>query len=642
MNKKLLHCFLLIIPVVYGSACCQASHITNIEEQRHLFLQTERLLDKKQDIEARGNFILLHDYPLLPYLEYRLLRRNLHLDDEIRVFLINHQTTRYAPLLRRQWLLDLAKRKQWRLFLQNYHATSNVSLQCLHQLALYHSGKQRQALQAALKLWSVGHSQPDVCNPLFDRLKYSGLLTDVEIWRRFDLALQKGNTGLAGYIMRSLDAKGRKTAAFWLKVHNDPSLIETDYWFRFYSHQGQIFSHGIERMARNDPLRAISFWDVFKNRYEIPAQRKRRVEKKLALALVYNREAGAYKRLAALPDDNAKVRVWRVRAALREQNWPHVLAALDRLSETEQRQIQWMYWRARALDRTGQKQQARSVFARVAEDRSFYGFLAAQYNGLPFAFADKPIQLGSDDLTDLLSRPDFVMANEFRILERQNQAWQQWWYAVKHLNTEELKTAAKLADLWQWHHIAVFTVAKAKYWDDLQLRFPVLFSEPVQKNARRHNLDPAMIFALIRQESVFNPKAQSPVGALGLMQIMPKTAKQIARDLHERWHSAASLFEPVVNIKYGSYYYKQLLNRFNGYYALAVAAYNAGPRRVEHWLPETGVLPMDIWIETIPFNETRRYVRRVLAYALIYQQRVGGDSLSLRDFVIPVYPEKSI
>ena len=164
------------------------------------------------------------------------------------------------------------------------------------------------------------------------------------------------------------------------------------------------------------------------------------------------------------------------------------------------------------------------------------------------------------------------------------------------------------------------------------------FTQQVNKHAKRQKLDPAIVYGLIRRESAFDKNAISPVGARGLMQIMPRTGRQIARELKERWRSKNILFNPDVNVKYGTYYYKKLLDRFNGHFALAAAAYNAGPHRVKKWLPDQAITPADIWIETIPFSETREYVAAVLSYALIYQKRMGWKNLKFRDFMRDVSP----
>ena len=198
--------------------------------------------------------------------------------------------------------------------------------------------------------------------------------------------------------------------------------------------------------------------------------------------------------------------------------------------------------------------------------------------------------------------------------------------------------AAKLAQQWQWDQVAIITMVKADYWDDLALRFPVNYLSQVQNNAYLQDLDPAIIFGLIRQESMLDKDAKSAVGALGLMQIMPETGQQIARNLNEPWKAESRLFNPDVNIKYGAFYYKQLLNRFDGHFALAMAAYNAGPNRVVKWLPNDKSVPADVWIETIPFKETRKYVTSVLSYAIIYQQRIQRNALKITRLLFDVRP----
>jgi soluble lytic murein transglycosylase len=233
---------------------------------------------------------------------------------------------------------------------------------------------------------------------------------------------------------------------------------------------------------------------------------------------------------------------------------------------------------------------------------------------------------------------DFKVIEEFKILNRDVEAKRQWWFALKKLSKDQLKIAAKLAQQWQWHQVAIITLVKAEYWDDLALRFPVNYLSEVQRNANRQDLEPAIIFGLIRQESMMDENAKSAVGALGLMQIMPETGKQIAHKLKESWQSENSLFNPAINIKYGAFYYKQLLSRFDGHFALAMAAYNAGPNRVVKWLPVDKTLPADIWIETIPYKETRKYVTSVLAYATIYQQRIQRNTLKITSFLSDVRP----
>ena len=633
---KLLHrfCWILVFAALYSPV-----RGADIERQRSAFIEAEKYLQKGDEQRFQAVMAELEGYPLHPYLQYRWLAEHLQYTSQVKDFLVRYDDTRYAGLLRNQWLHYLARQNRWREFLGNHQENRSTSLKCHYYWAKYQAGQKREALLGAKNLWVVGRSQPRQCDKLFGALVKSSYFNQEMIWRRFALALKNGRTGLAKYLLKLLDKQDRKVAAFWLEVHNKPQLIEDpEAWRKPYPQLGLIYAHGVDRRARRDPLAAIAAWDRRKKDFEIPRQRYLELEKRLTLALGYRKNRLAYSRLEKLSDDDAKVRDWRVRAALLEGNWQHVLDSLKRLNPEEKRQPKWQYWLGRALYATGDSIRADQVFRELAKDRSFYGFLAADHLQQDYQLSDRPVQLQQRQLAELANTGAFRMVEEFKYHQRNRDARRQWWFAISKLDKEQLLAAAKLAQRWGWDQIAIFTIARAQYWDDVNLRFPVTYAQEINRNAHERDLDPAIVYGLIRQESAFYPYAHSPVGARGLMQIMPRTGRQIARELKERWRSASSLFDPDVNLKYGTYYYKQMLDKFDGHFALAAAAYNAGPHRVERWLPDDGPVAADIWIETIPFTETRKYVSLVLSYALIYQQLMGWDTLKMKDLMRDVRP----
>jgi soluble lytic murein transglycosylase len=616
-----------------------ATAALDLRQQRELFLETETLLARRQQAAAEANMELLRDYPLYAVLQYRRLQDALWLQDDIETFLQEFADSRYAELLREQWLRYLADNRQWALFLQHYRPSDDTALQCLWRQAQYETGAAVQALLAAVELWTDGRSQPKECDALFQALLNSPYLTEDLKWRRFELALQAKNTGVAIYTKRLLNALRQPAADFWLQVHQRPALIkEQSVWRKPYPELGAIFAHGVIRMAEDDLETALAIWDLRRQQFAVDREHEDRVEKTLGMALARRKDSRAYGRLSRISAPDATAREWTVRAALLEQNWQHVDAALQRLNAEEKPAPQWQYWLGRALQETGKAQQAAQVFKQLAQDRSFYGFLAADYAGQSYQFADRPVPASRGEIDALEARRAFRMVEEFRLLGRDSEAIKQWWYAVGQLDRQGKMLAAKLAQQWQWRNIAVFTLAKADYWDDLELRFPVLYRDEINRNAVRQGLEPAIMYGLVRQESVFDPYAHSSAGARGLMQIMPGTGQHIAAKLHERWGSAVNLFDPELNLKYGAFYYKQLLERFDGHVALAAAGYNAGPQRVARWRPDFRSVPADIWIETIPFKETRKYVSSVLTYSMIYQQRLGVGRFKLKDLLRDVLP----
>ena len=605
---------------------------------RQEFLAAEKALSRN-NIEKY--FLLadgLKEYPLYPYLQYKWLRNNLQHETKIKDFLVQNKTSRYAPLLKRRWLHHLAKNKQWHRFLQNYTKTKNVKLQCYQHQAQYETGNKKTALIGAAKLWAVGTSQPKECNPLFAQLKKSKYFNQNLLWRRFNATLRKNKVSLALYVKKLMAPKYHATADLWLNLHRDaekylPQFFNTPKTSR----SALMFSHAIHRLANRDIKQAVTLWDKSKKHYKITKKRADWLERRLALKLAYKKEPGAFDRLGQLNIADNKSKTTRIRVALAEQNWPRVITAINALSHKEKKHENWQYWLARAYSTTGKNQQAEKIFERLSYRRSFYGYLSADRVNSIYHLWDKPLQISTQEINNIKYRDDFSIAYEFKMLERETQAKFQWWHALKQLNKNEIKAAAKLAQRWQWDEVAIFTIAKVKHWDDIALRFPLSFAENIHENAIKQDINPALLFGLIRRESSFFKKAHSPVGARGLMQIMPNTGRQIAKDLKQRWQGKNSLYDPVRNIKYGSYYYKKLVKQFGGNYALALAAYNAGPHRVKSWLPKEP-LPADIWIEIIPFNETRGYVTTVLMYAMIYQLRNDATALSMADLTLEVHP----
>ncbi|MBE9567954.1 MAG: transglycosylase SLT domain-containing protein [Proteobacteria bacterium] len=622
-----------------------------IAHLRQLFLQAENALKNRDELNY---FILseqLKDYPLYPYLQYRWLLKHLDDQDQIEQFLQDNKTSRYADKLKRKWLRHLGKRKQWSLILQHPITTKDSTLNCYYHRAQFNAGNKIAALYGARSLWVAGHSQPKVCDPLFSQLKKSELFTQDLRWQRFEAALKNNKKQLASYISTLMPEEHQTTAQLWLKLHRNParytakliSLPET-------GQTARMFRHAIDRLAGKDIGAAIELWDANKERLNVEKDNSdkeatARLERRLAFKLAFQRDSGAYQRFSQLNETDNSSRTWRVRVALSEQNWRNVLDAIDALSAAEQQQEKWQYWRARAFLETDEVDKAQELFSGLSTKRSFYGYLAADKVNSLYQLADNPIAVTIEEIDQLKNQKEFRVAFELMILERKNEAKLQWWHAVRSSDKDEIIIAAKLAQRWQWHEIAIFTVAKAKHWDDVEMRFPLSFADKIQQNSAKNNLNPALIFGLVRRESAFNEDAHSPVGARGLMQIMPKTGRQIARHFKERWRGGNSLYNPDMNIRYGAYYYQKLLTQFDGHYALALAAYNAGPSKVKKWLPEDKSMPADIWIETIPYKETREYVSAVLAYTLIYQQRARIDehenALSMNEFTKDIEPSGS-
>lgn len=627
LNKLLL--VLIIVPIVVLG--------NSLQEQRNIFLSAETLLQQGNTTAFLTKLNLLTDYPLYPYLQYQWLKNQLQDTENIKNFIKEHPNNYYAELLRKKWLDYLAKQERWHEFVQFYQADSNKIRECRFYWAQLKTGNRSSALLGAKRLWAMDNIRLDECEPLFSAFILSPLFDHDLIWQRFEWSITNSNVRLAEFLRRLLPAPEQEIADLWLKVAQKNTLIlNKDFLPLKTKYSGRIFAFGINKIAQSNLDLAITAWDNRNQALTIDWQTIQQTERTLALALAYQHDKRAYDRFKRLSINDDKISEWKIRAALWDQNWQHVGEALAGLSETQRQQPIWQYWQARCFEAIGNKTSAQTIYRKLAEDRSFYGFLAADLIGKPYQLADKPIFITENQLATLSATTDFRAIEEFKFFNHELEARRLWFFTANKLDKEQIKTAAKLAQQWQWDQLAIITLAKADYWDDITLRFPVRHSEQIRKNTDQLNIDPAIILALIRQESMFHNEAVSPTGARGLMQVMPSTAKLIAGKLDESWLKDNDLFDPEINIRYGSSYFKQLLERFNNHFSLAIAAYNAGPNRIAKWLPATQTIPDDIWIETIPYEETRKYVTAVFFYTMIYQLRIERNALKLKNLLTTI------
>ena len=306
------------------------------------------------------------------------------------------------------------------------------------------------------------------------------------------------------------------------------------------------------------------------------------------------------------------------------------------MPDEERARERWRYWRTRALEAAGRSREARTEFEWLAQRRDYYGFLAADRLETAYRFNHRQLAVADETVDRVAAMPAMRRALEFFELERRVDARREWHTLIQGLGEEELKAASWIARCRSWHGRAILTIARTPERDDLELRFPVAYRGIVDSASSRRSLSPATVYAFIRQESAFMPDARSPAGALGLMQILPRTGRTLMRTAGRKWRGRKQLLVPDINVDLGTRYVQSLLSKTDGHFVLAAASYNAGPHRVRSWLPENGDVDAAAWIDNIPFTETRRYVRRLLAYGAIYEHRLGRRSTRLNERMPPV------
>ena len=606
---------------------------------RSAFVEAERYPPSgrraRERLQAR-----IGEYALYPYVELSSLMRkfpNVPTSD-VESFLSRYGEQPMARHLKRRWLRRLASRRAWHKFIEWYPENAPVDLQCRYAHALLGTGDEAGAFAEAQRLWLYGKSRPEECDPVFAKWLESDRFSPSLAWERTGLAMARGNTRLARYLERFLGSADRRLSARWRQVHANPRRVAAIRLDGDPARVEEVLVHGLKRIARRDPAAAVEVLATVEARHELSPAARAAAARQIGLTFAYRHDERAVDWLWQVDAEHADehVRRWRVAAATLHERWRAVLDGVASMPDEERGRERWRYWQARALSEVGQSDSARAVFESLARERDYYGFLAADRLQTDYRFNHSPLVVAPAVLEKVGGMAGTRRALELHALDRRVDARREWHALIRGLEDAELTAASWLAHCRAWHGRAILTIARTEERDDLELRFPIRFRKIVESESRRHALSPATVYAFIRQESAFIPDARSPKNALGLMQILPGTGRALMRARGERLRSSRHLLAPKLNVALGSQYIRSLISKTGNRLILAAASYNAGRHRVISWLPKTGTVEADVWIDNIPFGETRRYVRRILAYRAVYEHRLGRDLTRLSEFMAPV------
>jgi soluble lytic murein transglycosylase len=573
----------------------------------------------------------LTDYPLYPYLQAAALEHDLRQLDSARVsaYLRRYPDLIPAADLRRHFLRELARRKDWGGFLALYRPGLGDTLACDALQARLARGETLQFDRDLADLWKQP-SLPDACNPVQTWAHDHGLLTTTRLWARIDAAVHAGKGGTVAALAGWLDGADADAAQRLAQALRSPAAATAAaLGWPDTPRSRQAATLALERQARRDSDGADAAWARLRDRLQFDTAQRYRIMAALALYRATDFDAQALQRLAALPAaaQTDATRAWRVRVALARQDWPAALQALDALGTEQKQDNEWRYFRARALGALGRTTEAHTLFTAVAGNATYFGFLAADRSGQPYAVC--PMELAGDPAREqaLLARPGLTRAFELFAVGLLPAARREWARALDGADADTVRLAADLANRNGWYDRAIFAFSSG---DALRLyaqRFPLARQDGVTAQAADAGIDPAWAYAIIRAESAWMPDAHSGADARGLMQLLPGTAKLVSR--RQGIPFDGNLYEPRTNIALGTHYLAHMAARYGGAPWLASAAYNAGPGRVDQWLEARGALPPDLFIATIPFHETREYVARVLAFSVIYDWRLHGQAVPM-------------
>jgi soluble lytic murein transglycosylase len=583
------------------------------------------------------------DHVLSPYVEFwRLMLESRSEDARIADFLARYPGSRMAEVLRADWLKSLGAREAWPLYLAEYPRLQKpeVAHQCYAYRAEWAQGN-RSHQREAVALWFTGSDMPSVCTPLFEQLTEAGLIGQEDVWRRLRLALERDNSGVARVAANALPEAQRPAAALLDQASRDPvRLLNAGRLDLGRRGDREIALYALDQLAKRSSgqaEQALRKWAPQFSTEELNTAWARlatwAARRHESTALPWFQQAGA----VAVNDFQ---REWWVRAALRTGDWQAVQQAIGSMSDTTRAQPVWRYWGARASQETGQREEATPIFLELSRELHYYGQLAQEELGPVMRVPDINSKTGSDDVSAVARQPGIARALALYELGLRSDAGLEWSWTIQAFSDAQLLAAAELARRMEWYDRAISTAERTRELHDFELRFLAPYRELAQKAARENQIDEAWVFGLMRQESRFVNVARSSVGASGLMQIMPTTARWIARRLGIKRFHPNEMQDPAKNIQFGAYYLKHVQSSLDGSPVLATAAYNAGPSRAQRW---RDARPMEaaVYIESIPFAETRDYVKKVMSNAMYYAARFGQPSVLLKDRLGTVPPRKT-
>lgn len=606
----------------------------DLEQAREAFRAAYPEVERGNWAPAARQAAVLEPYMLWPDLRAAWFRASIKTADhgDVEAFLDKNGLLKPARELRYRYALHLADEGRLDEYLsiyQQYYQGLNIArLDCLALQAELEAGRDKRIVSRGIELWLVGRSQVKECDPVFANLKTRDILTKEHYVERFGLAIDQREFGLARYLSGPLPPEYRETATTWLRAQEDPRDFIRD---KADDADTPILrrqlAYAVERIAYRDPRLAKQRWDSVSTSFAFEDAERAPVSRHIALwaARLHDEDAAAW--LADLPKAAQSVETgrWLVRAHLLARDWPEVVRSVDALPADERERDEWQYWRAVALTEQGDSAEATETLTRLAGERGYHGFLAADALGLPYAMNVTTVSDAPAVIDALLEMAPLVRARELFMVGLDSRGRSEWDAAVAALPPEQQLQAARLAHEWGWHSRAITTVASAGEFDQLELRYPLPWRDDFRAHSDAAGIPDSWAYGVARSESLFMRDVRSSAGAIGIMQLMPATGRSTAKEISLPYSGLATLTDSNSNIRLGTWYLGKMYSRFDDNRVLATAAYNAGPHRVDAWLPATGTLDARIWIANIPYNETRGYVRRVLTDEAIFHWRLTGQ-----------------
>ena len=598
-------------------------------------------------------------HALEPYAAYWELRARLSeaSAQEVQDFYARYPGTYQEDRLRNDWLLVLGQRRDWAAFAAeypNYRMNDDKEVRCYALLVehLKNPAADVKLADEVRKNWYAQRDADDGCRAAAERLVGTKNLNVQDVWQKARLALEGNRPRAARDAVAIVSPESSGMVA---ELIDSPARFLTEKNIAVRNTRKELITLALVKMASADQSGAESAAAMMDAKWGNQLTSEERnwvwglIGKQTATRLGVIPASAAlayYGKVSKDTDLTDDMLGWKIRAALRagaQPKWRDVLSATNAMSDAAKADPTWVYWKARALIATTQAGNpealatAQSLFQSIASVRGFYEQLALEELGQKITVPPKPAPISPEEkeaarLNAGLNRAAYAIAIGLR-----PEGVREWNYSTNlakpgGMTDRELIAAAQFACDRQIWDRCINTSERTKALIDLEQRFPMPFRDAVVKRAQSINLDPAYVYGLIRQESRFIMDARSGVGASGLMQVMPATARETARRIGMTGFTADMITDRDTNIAIGTGYLKMVLDDVGGSMPMAAAAYNAGPGRPRTWRGQSGSPTVDaaIWAESVPFAETRDYVKKVLSNTTNYAAILTGQPQSLK------------
>ena len=636
---------LRILTLISITAACQAQSPPKIDD---LILEMHQAQRQGNRQKLAQLLPAVRGHALEPWAAYWELKSRLDTatPQEIQDFFARYPGTYQEDRLRNDWLLLLGQRRDWTTFAAEYpkyRMNDDREVRC-YALLVSHLSEGASAppglAEEVRRNWLGQRDADDGCTLAASRLIADGQgprrMTANDAWHKARLAMEASRPRAAA---AAVEIAAPEAVALLAEINSSPARFLTSRVTVASKMRKEMISLALIKLAAGDADNAAS---QLENKWGPQLSPEERnwvwgVIGKQAAQRLGNDALAHFAKVSRDSDLTDDMLAWKARAAMRLGQWPALLRAVDAMSDEVSSDPTWVYWKARALLAQGgddRQSEAQRLLESIASVRSFYGQLALEELGHKITVPARPAALTPEEKEAALQNASLARALQAIGLGLRGEGVREWNYATNltrpgGMADRELLAAAQLAcDREVWDR-CINTSERTKAEFDFDQRFPLPFRDSVVRRSRDIGLDPAYVYGLIRQESRFIMEARSHVGAAGLMQVMPATARWTARKIGLSNFSVDQLHDRDTNIAIGTGYLKLVLDDFEGSMPLAAAAYNAGPGRPRSWR-NGPVIEAAAWAENVPFNETRDYVKKVLSNTTTYAAILSGQPQSLK------------